>query len=49
MVSNPDRDGTPKRIEFPVPDYTTGLIAYQTLVTLSMAKRDARRWASSGC
>ena len=33
MVSNPDRDGTPNRIEFPVPDYTTGLVAYQTLVT----------------
>lgn len=33
MVSNPDKDGAPKRIEFPVPDYTTGLIAYQTLVT----------------
>lgn len=33
MMSNPDRDGAPKRIEFPVPDYTTGLIAYQTLVT----------------
>ncbi len=33
MVSNPDNDGAPKRIEFPVPDYTTGLIAYQTLVT----------------
>ncbi len=33
MMSNPDNDGAPKRIEFPVPDYTTGLIAYQTLVT----------------
>ncbi|MEE2688431.1 MAG: CoA transferase [Pseudomonadota bacterium] len=33
MVSNLDRDGAPRRIEFPVPDYTTGLIAYQTLVT----------------
>ena len=33
MTSNPDNDGAPKRIEFPVPDYTTGLIAYQTLVT----------------
>jgi crotonobetainyl-CoA:carnitine CoA-transferase CaiB-like acyl-CoA transferase len=33
MVSNPDKDGAPKRIEFPVPDYTTGLIAYQTLFT----------------
>ena len=33
MTSNPDRDGAPKRIEFPVPDYTTGLVAYQTLVT----------------
>ncbi|PPR63435.1 MAG: Acetyl-CoA:oxalate CoA-transferase [Alphaproteobacteria bacterium MarineAlpha4_Bin2] len=33
MVSNPDSDGAPRRIEFPVPDYTTGLIAYQTLVT----------------
>lgn len=33
MISNPDKDGAPKRIEFPVPDYTTGLIAYQTLVT----------------
>lgn len=33
MVSNPDKDGAPKRIEFPVPDYTTGLIAYQTVVT----------------
>lgn len=33
MMSNPDKDGAPKRIEFPVPDYTTGLIAYQTLVT----------------
>jgi len=32
-MSNPDNDGAPKRIEFPVPDYTTGLIAYQTLVT----------------
>lgn len=33
MMSNPDKDGAPKRIEFPVPDYITGLIAYQTLVT----------------
>ena len=23
----------PKRVEFPVPDYITGLVAYQTLVT----------------
>jgi crotonobetainyl-CoA:carnitine CoA-transferase CaiB-like acyl-CoA transferase len=33
MMSNPDKDGAPKRIEFPVPDYITGLVAYQSLVT----------------
>ena len=33
MMSNPDKDGAPKRVEFPVPDYITGLVAYQTLVT----------------
>ncbi len=33
MISNPDKDGAPKRIEFPVPDYITGLVAYQSLVT----------------
>ena len=33
MMSNPDKDGAPKRVEFPVPDYITGLVAYQSLVT----------------
>jgi crotonobetainyl-CoA:carnitine CoA-transferase CaiB-like acyl-CoA transferase len=33
MMSNLEKDGVPKLIGFPVPDYTTGLIAYQTLVT----------------
>ena len=33
MFSNPDKEGAPKRVEFPIPDYTTGLVAYQTLVT----------------
>ncbi len=38
MSRNRGDDGRPRRIGFPVPDYTTGLIAYQSVSTALYAK-----------
>ena len=38
MTRNPDADGLPSRIEFAVPDYTTGLMAYQAVSTALLGR-----------
>lgn len=38
MSRNRGDDGRPRRIGFPVPDYTTGLVAYQSVSTALYAK-----------
>lgn len=38
MTRNLDADGLPKRIEFAVPDYTTGLMAYQAVSTALLGR-----------
>jgi crotonobetainyl-CoA:carnitine CoA-transferase CaiB-like acyl-CoA transferase len=38
MTRNLDHNGLAKRIEFPVPDYTTGLMAYQAVSTALIGK-----------
>ncbi|MCH9671996.1 MAG: CoA transferase [Gammaproteobacteria bacterium] len=38
MTRNPDADDRPKRVEFAIPDYTTGLMAYQAVSTALLGR-----------
>ena len=38
MTANLDDSGLPRRIEFPIPDYTTGMTAYQAVVTALLGR-----------